>query len=221
MTRRSRRTIHLAAILAALQLASAIGANADYIYISKAYPERLYLIDGNHILFESRVNTGIGAAPTPDGRFRVYASYRRKTMKGRDPRTGRRYRDRNVPYVMYFDGGRAIHGFLRRGYGSRQSFGCVELPLYKARQLYDLLHGGLGTEVVVASQRPPIRSFYAAESKAPVERYSGEGYSPEGYSGEGYSSEGYSGEGYSGEGYPAAGYPGEDYYGYSWGAAGG
>jgi len=129
-------------------------ADSRYIYVSKQSPERLYLIGRGKIIFESPVNTGIHAAPTPDGVFHIFASYLHKTMKGTDPRTFRRYNDRNVPYVMYFNGGLAIHGFHRSGYGYPQSFGCVELPVYKARELYGLLQGGSDTKVVVAQRRP-------------------------------------------------------------------
>jgi lipoprotein-anchoring transpeptidase ErfK/SrfK len=170
MTYLPRLGRRLAAALAALQLLLAASGNAyadpatQYIYISKQAPQRLYVIDGGRILFESPVNTGVRAAPTPDGRFRIFASLRRRTMKGTDPRTGRRYNDKDVPYVMYFDGGKAIHGFYRRGYGYPQSLGCIELPVYKAKELYQLLDGGIGTEVVVAQGRPQIS--YAERSYA-------------------------------------------------------
>jgi len=148
--------------------------NADwrYIYVSKQSPERLYLIGGGKIIFQSPVNTGIRAAPTPDGVFHIFASYLQKTMKGTDPRTFRRYNDRNVPYVMYFDGGLAIHGFYRSGYGYPQSFGCVELPVYKARELYGLLQGGSDTKVVVTQRRPLFQRGRAASGEDRLERYS-------------------------------------------------
>ena len=156
----SGMTMHVAAAAAALVLAWPGGARAypdgAYIYVSKQVPERLYLIEDGNIVFESPVNTGIRAAPTPDGEFHVFSSYPQHTMNGTDPVTGRQYHDPNVPYVMYYDGGRAIHGFYRRGYGHPQSFGCVELPVYKARELYELLQGGLDTEVVVAYERPQV-----------------------------------------------------------------
>lgn len=160
MTRVSPTTMHVIALVAALVLGWPAGARAygggTYIYVSKEVPQRIYLIEQGNIVFESPVNTGIRAAPIPDGDYRVFSSYPQHTMKGTDPVTGRPYHDANVPYVMYFDGGRAIHGFHRSGYGYPQSFGCVELPVYKARQLYDLLHGGLGMEVVVAYERPQV-----------------------------------------------------------------
>ncbi|MBV9150819.1 MAG: L,D-transpeptidase [Alphaproteobacteria bacterium] len=157
MARVSRRTMQAVAAAAALVLAWPVGARAAYIYVSKQIPERLYVIDGGAVVFESAVNTGIRVAPTHNGEFRVFASYPQHTMRGTDPVTGHPYNDRNVPYVMYFDGGRAIHGFPRSGYGHPQSFGCVELPVSKARQLYGLLHGGLETEVVVAYERPRVQ----------------------------------------------------------------
>lgn len=166
---RVRRILMHAATAAALALAWPAGAHADinlgsagidpgsaYIYVSKQSPERLYLIAGGKVIFESPVNTGIRAAATPDGAFRVFASYPQRTMKGTDPVTLRPYSDPNVPYAMYFDGGRAIHGFHRSGYGYPQSFGCVELPVSKARELYQLLQGGLGTKVIVADHRPVL-----------------------------------------------------------------
>ena len=148
--------------------------NADwrYIYVSKQSPERLYLIGGGKIIFQSPVNTGIRAAPTPDGIFHIFASYLEKTMKGTDPRTSPRYNDRNVPYVMYFDGGLAIHGFHRSGYGYPQSFGCVELPVYKARELYGLLQGGSDTKVVVTQRRPLFERGRAASGEDRLGWYS-------------------------------------------------
>lgn len=173
MTELPRRARRLAAAVAALLLVAAAGASADadpasqYVYISKQTPQHLYLIDGGRILFESPVNTGIRVAPTPDGRFRIFASYRKRTMKGTDPRTGKRYNDKDVPYAMYFDGGKAIHGFYRRGYGYPQSLGCIELPVYKAGKLYQLLDGGVGTQVVVAQRRPQIQYAERDQRRAP------------------------------------------------------
>jgi len=164
MVRILRTLTHVAAAVAVMVLAWSNAAcaepdpDAPYIYVSKQLPERLYLIDGGKVIFDSPVNTGIRVSPTPEGTFRVFASYPQRTMKGTDPVTLRRYTDANVPYAMYFDGGRAIHGFRRAGYGYPQSFGCIELPVVKARELYGLLQGGLDTDVVVARRRPVFES---------------------------------------------------------------
>ena len=170
----------VAAAVAMLAVVGPTRAHAAYIYVSKQSPQRLYLIDGGKIVLESPVNTGVRAAPTPEGAFRVFASYPKKTMKGTDPRTLRPYNDRDVPYAMYFDGGRAIHGFPRSGYGYPQSLGCVELPVSKARELYQLLQGGLDTEVVVAQRRPELAPSRIATSKDWIRPalFRGEGLTP-------------------------------------------
>ena len=175
MLRMPRMLRRMAAVAAVAVSAWSGGANAypdassTYIYVSKQLPERLYLIDGGKVIFESPVNTGIHVAQTPEGAFRIFASYLKRDMKGTDPVTLRRYNDRNVPYAMYYDGGRAIHGFHRSGYGYPQSFGCIELPVSKARQLYALLQGGLETEVVVARRRPSLETEVAVARRRPVE----------------------------------------------------
>lgn len=175
MTHVPRLLIVLMGVAFALRLAGPTEAQADpdagspYIYVSKQIPQRLYLIDGGKIVFQSPANTGIRVSPTPDGEFRVWASFVQRTMKGTNPVTFKPYNDRNVPYAMYFDGGRAIHGFPRHGYGYPQSFGCVELPVSKARELYGLLQGGLDTEVVVSSH-PPVLDHAPAGAGRPAAR---------------------------------------------------
>ncbi|HEY1798472.1 MAG TPA: L,D-transpeptidase [Stellaceae bacterium] len=166
-----RLLMYLAGVAIVLGQAWPTDARADpedglpYIYVSKQVPQRLYLIDDGKIVFQSPVNTGIRVSPTPDGEFRVYASFVQRTMKGTDPVTFKPYNDPNVPYAMYFDGGRAIHGFPRHGYGYPQSFGCVELPVSKARELYGLLRGGLDTEVVVSSHPPVLVQAHPGSGK--------------------------------------------------------
>jgi lipoprotein-anchoring transpeptidase ErfK/SrfK len=174
MTRVPRLLMYLMAAATALGPAWATEAQADpeaglpYIYVSKQVPQRLYVIDGGKIVFQSPANTGIRVSPTPDGEFRVFASFVQRTMKGTDPVTFKPYNDPNVPFAMYFDGGRAIHGFPRHGYGYPQSFGCIELPVSKARELYGLLQGGLDTEVVVASHPPVLDHSHPSYGQRPA-----------------------------------------------------
>lgn len=124
------------------------------IYVSKAIPETLYLIEDKRIVFESLANTGIKASPTKDGEYRIFSSYLTKNMVGVDPISKKKYIDKNVPYPMYFNNGDAIHGFIRKGYGYPQSFGCVELPIKKAAELYSLVDGGIGVKVVISNSEP-------------------------------------------------------------------
>jgi peptidoglycan hydrolase-like protein with peptidoglycan-binding domain len=85
--------------------------------------------DGKKIL-DSPANTGIPAAPTVDGTFPVYERLQFQYMQGTNP-DGSKYKD-PVYWISYFNGGDAVHGFLRGSYGSYQSLGCVELPVNPA-----------------------------------------------------------------------------------------
>ena len=56
-------------------------------------------------------------------------------MSGTNP-DGSHYSDPGVPWVNYFNGGDAVHGFIRPAYGYPQSLGCVELPITTAEKVY-------------------------------------------------------------------------------------
>jgi lipoprotein-anchoring transpeptidase ErfK/SrfK len=51
--------------------------------------------------------------------------------------------------VSYFNGGDALHGFPRPGYGYPQSDGCVEMPISNAASVFPLTP--IGTLVTVGS----------------------------------------------------------------------
>ncbi len=81
--------------------------------------------DGKQIL-DSPMNSGIAASPTADGTFPVYERLQFQYMQGTNP-DGTHYDD-PVSWISYFNGGDAIHAFVRASYGWYQSLGCVELP---------------------------------------------------------------------------------------------
>jgi hypothetical protein len=81
------------------------------------------------------VNTGIASRPTETGTFAVYEHISSGTMSGTNP-DGSHYEDPGVPWISYFNGGDALHGFERAQYGSPQSLGCVEMPISTAGQVW-------------------------------------------------------------------------------------
>ena len=139
----------------------------EYIYVSTERQETLYLIKGSRVLFESPANTGIRDAPTPYGRFTIYAKYKEGIMRGVDPRSGKRYRD-FVHYIMYFNSGDAVHGFVRKDYGYPQSFGCVELPIKDAKTLFSMVADH--TEVEIEHGRPEAITKGKRHTKEEVSR---------------------------------------------------
>jgi peptidoglycan hydrolase-like protein with peptidoglycan-binding domain len=119
----------------------------DYVYVSQSVPEKLTLYRNNKVIFTSPVNTGISAAPTESGTYPVYSRFESTTMKGTNP-DGTTYNDPDIPWVSYFHGGDALHGFLRASYGWPQSLGCVEMPYADARIVYK--YTPIGTLVTVS-----------------------------------------------------------------------
>jgi hypothetical protein len=117
-----------------------------YVYVDTGLPEYLSLWSDGKVIFTTLVNTGIPQAPTALGTYPVYARYVVTTMSGRNP-DGTLYSDPGIPWVSYFNGGDALHGFLRAGYGYPQSLGCVEMPYSSAATVFP--YTPLGTLVSI------------------------------------------------------------------------
>jgi len=98
-------------------------------------------------VYSTLANTGVPAAPTVDGTFAVFEHLTSTTMTGTNP-DGSHYSDPGVPWVSYFNGGDALHGFVRGGYGYPQSDGCVEMPIPNAAIVFPMTP--IGTLVTVA-----------------------------------------------------------------------
>jgi peptidoglycan hydrolase-like protein with peptidoglycan-binding domain len=119
-----------------------------YALVRESSPETITVYQTGRATFTSLANTGIPAAPTALGTYPVYLRYTSTTMQGTEP-DGTHYFDTGVPWVSYFNGGDAVHGFQRGSYGSPQSLGCVELPYDAAETAYNLMN--YGTLVTVTS----------------------------------------------------------------------
>jgi lipoprotein-anchoring transpeptidase ErfK/SrfK len=128
-----------------------------YSYISAdLYPRPQTLtvwVDGKTVL-TTPVNGGVPAAPTPLGTYPIYLRYTATTMQGTNP-DGTKYKDKGVPWVNYFSGGSAVHGFVRSSYGFPQSVGCLELPPDTAKRVYDIVDYGTLVTVTGPYVKPP------------------------------------------------------------------
>ncbi len=118
-----------------------------YVLVSKQLPENLTLFEnGSPVLVNIAVNTGAPGADTTDGTYPVFEHVVSSRMKGTNP-DGTTYDDPAVPWASYFNGGDALHGFVRATYGSPQSNGCVEMPIAVAAKVWPL--SPIGTLVTV------------------------------------------------------------------------
>ena len=118
-----------------------------WVTVSESVPETLEVHRGHHVALSTPVNTGVPGAETAQGIFPIYSRLTSTTMTGTDP-DGTKYVAPDVPWVNYFNGGDAVHGYPRASYGTPQSNGCVELPIETAHTVFDMLQ--LGDVVVVS-----------------------------------------------------------------------
>jgi peptidoglycan hydrolase-like protein with peptidoglycan-binding domain len=120
--------------------------NYDWVDVSTSIPESVTVWRNGAAVYSTPANTGIEGATTALGTWPVYVRYTSTTMSGTNP-DGSHYDDPGVPWVSYFHGGDALHGFIRSSYGTPQSLGCVEMPPANAAVVYPFTP--LGTLVTV------------------------------------------------------------------------
>jgi len=143
------RDLWQALIAAAVAGKRVPGSSYSYVIVHRSQsPQSLTLWRDGQTILTTVANTGIPKAPTALGTFPVYSHLRSTTMRGTNP-DGTHYSDAGVPWVSYFNGGDAIHGFNRASYGSAQSLGCVELPPSEAAKVWP--YTPVGTLVTVTS----------------------------------------------------------------------
>ena len=141
-----------------------------YVLVNKAVPENLTLWNNGVAQYVGiPVNTGIPGADTVDGNYAVFEHVRYSEMKGTNV-DGSTYDDPNVPYASYFNGGDALHGFIRSSYGTPQSNGCVEMSYADAALVWPLTP--IGTLVTVIGPNygtaPPTTTTVPPPAPAPT-----------------------------------------------------
>ncbi len=119
----------------------------SYVYVSENLPETLTLWESGRVVLTTPANTGIPQEPTALGTYPIYVRYSFNYMTGFNPDGS--YYDDPVYWINYFNGGDAVHGFVRASYGFPQSLGCVELPIPTAHVAFN--HLAIGDLVTVAS----------------------------------------------------------------------
>jgi len=119
----------------------------SYVYVSENLPETLTIWEDGSVVLTAPCNTGIPVDPTALGTYPIYVRYTFNYMSGFNP-DGSYYHD-PVYWINYFNGGDAVHGFVRGSYGFPQSLGCVELPIPTAQVAFG--HLSIGDLVTVAA----------------------------------------------------------------------
>jgi lipoprotein-anchoring transpeptidase ErfK/SrfK len=98
--------------------------------------QTLAVYDNYKLVFATVIATGLEPFWTRPGLFQIYQKKETETMRNSDP-TDFYYLD-NVPWTMYFDKARALHGaYWRTRFGYPQSHGCVNLSVGDSHWLFN------------------------------------------------------------------------------------
>jgi lipoprotein-anchoring transpeptidase ErfK/SrfK len=98
--------------------------------------QTLAVYENGKLVFATVIASGLEPYWTRPGTFQIQQKKETETMRNNDP-ADFYYLD-NVPWTMYFDGARALHGaYWRTRFGYAQSHGCVNLSVGDAHWLFN------------------------------------------------------------------------------------
>ncbi len=122
--------------------------------------QTLAVYDNDQLVFATVIASGQEPFWTRPGLFHIQQKKETETMRDNDPSDF--YYIEDVPWTMYFDGPRALHGaYWRTRFGYAQSHGCVNLSVGDAHWLFDWAHEGDWVYVHdPTGQTPTDPSFY-------------------------------------------------------------
>lgn len=123
--------------------------------------QTLAVYDQGQMVYATVVATGLEPLFTRPGLFPIYKKLDLETMQG-ERNTPNYYYLENVPWTMYFDKARALHGaYWRAKLGYPQSHGCVNLYPGDAHWLFDWAQVGDWVYVHDSTgQTPTDPAFY-------------------------------------------------------------
>jgi len=129
------------------------------------YEQTIVAYEGTRILFATVLSSGLDPFWTRPGLFSIYEKLETTPMSGSfEVDRSDYYYLEDVPWTMYFDEARALHGaYWHTGYGWPRSHGCVNLSPGDAQWLYNWAE--VGDQVYVhdpSGQTPTDPSLYGS-----------------------------------------------------------
>lgn len=132
------------------------GVDADRWISVNLYEQTVTAYAGGQLVYATMVSTGRNGAWTRPGLFQVWAKLERDLMTGGIPGEDGFYYLQSVPWVLYFDKARALHGtYWHAKFGTTTSRGCVNLPMADAHWIYDFAEEGTYVYVFDPSGQTP------------------------------------------------------------------
>jgi hypothetical protein len=121
------------------------------------YEQTIAVYEDGHLLFATPASTGTNGFWTQPGLFQIWAKLQRDDMTGGIPgEDGNFYFLGDVPWVLYFDQARALHGTYWHGkFGTPSSRGCVNLAPTDANWVFNFADEGTWVHVFDPSGNTP------------------------------------------------------------------
>ncbi len=130
------------------------------------YDQTLSVYDQNQLVFASLIASGADPFFTRPGLFHIAEKKPAETMSGGNGSPDYYYLE-DVPWTMYYDGTRALHGaYWRTNLGYPASHGCVNLSVGDSRWLYDWAREGDWVYVWDPSGRTPTDPAFYTQTGA-------------------------------------------------------
>lgn len=120
--------------------------------------QTLAVYDNNRLVFATLVSTGVAPFWTRPGIFQIYVKKPTETMSGATAADlSDYYYLEDVPWTMYFDEERALHGaYWHNFFGYARSHGCVNLSVGDSHWLFDWANDGDNVYVFDPSGNTPV-----------------------------------------------------------------
>jgi hypothetical protein len=134
------------------------GVTGDRWIEVNLFEQTLAVYENRRLVFATLIASGIEPFWTRPGLFQVYQKLETTPMYGSfEPDQSDAYYLEDVPWTMYFDEARALHGaYWRANLGFPQSHGCVNLTVGDAHWLFDWADIGDWVYVWDPSGKTPV-----------------------------------------------------------------
>ena len=141
------------------------GVDGDRWIDINLYEQTIAVYENNQLVFATLISSGVDPFWTRPGLFQIYEKLETTPMSGAfEPDRSDYYYLEDVPWTMYFDEARALHGaYWHTGYGYPRSHGCVNMSPGDARWLFNWAREGDWVHVWDPSgQTPTDPDLYTA-----------------------------------------------------------
>ena len=139
-----------------------LGVESDRWIEINLYEQVMLVHEGDRIVYATLIATGVDPFFTQPGIFEIYRKIDHEYMRGSfEADRSDYYYLEDVPYIMYFDQARALHGaYWHTLFGYQRSHGCVNLSIADSRWLFDWANMGDTVYVWDPSGKTPTDPEY-------------------------------------------------------------